>query len=411
MYNWTVIFLVSCDNAGDQLQALKTMLEQILACTISQQVAVVFCINMPVETVPLIDNTYVPPATLSDAKTTLFYRIELNQAGVGPKSQLVKIKEDPNFCLVKKGDVQRYFQEVVIGGGYEADRYLLFTWGHGAAAGLYYNNQQDNTGRWNMLFIDDLRDAILGAFQSGGVQKLKLAIMMNCYMQFFDAGYALSLAGVEYLVSSEYGADFFGYNYAKIFDTLYAQPGDATPEILARLAVSSLGEDRKLRRQLFFGAFFVSDLGLYDKLGVAINTLGRQLNLEMAKQGQSAKIGAAVKGCWPYINSTYCLVDFFRFVRGIRRRLGRDWEKELIEELLGFQRVLKETHYYGWLMRLLPLATGFSVNIPLRRNNAFFGRFTCPRSTFVTSFCHHSDWAEFVASYSKYLGSTNCSAA
>ena len=407
MYNWTVIFLVKCDDESAQVASAKAMFEEILACKISTDVAVIFCLRMPVSLIRSLDAAYSPaPGTDPDGLTTVFYKtIPLSSTVGGRNSQLVQLGiDEPQFDITDKVDIQRYFRDKVLGAGYAGKKHLLFTWGHGAAAGIYFTRSFPPPGeKIPILTMEDLKTAITGAFGNNDDQKINVMIMMNCFMQYFDALFALRAARVDYLMTSQFGLDFVGYNYTAIFTILYASSATLQSRDLANLTITSL-KTAAQRSKLATGAFFASDLSVCDQLAPAISLLGEQLSYELTQRPD--KIVSIIKGR-KYIHTDYDLVDIFLVARALKRKLRNSLAIPTIDKILDLRDQLLTARYFGLiLLTLRPRFTrGASICLPLDKNGHFFLTFVDPGSTRASLFSrsYDSKWSNFVVSYSQRL--------
>lgn len=412
MYRWTVIYIVSCDSNNDQLTAASQMFGDILQSRISDQVAVIICLHMATADVHLIDPTYMPSATAGD-NITLFYKIDPLPAPVsGKNSKLTLIaSENSSFDITQKASIQQYFQQRVLQGGFAASQYALITWGHGAAYGIYYEGTPPMTipSKWDMLSMDDLKDAILGAFGSSGNQRINVILMMNCYMQLFDTGFAMHAAQADYLICPEAGVDFFGYNYAAIFDQLFGTPAPGmSPLALATLVVTSLNDPAFAASQqanLNNLALYANDLSVYTAMATAMNDLGDALITELTTN--SAQILAAGRSCINnYVNALYNLVDFFGFVDALKTTLGATWQPNVMNTIQTLQAQIVTARYLGKSLQTPAkknFALGFSVCLPTISDNKFYLTYEDPASRFSTFFATSSGWSRFIKAYVKYL--------
>ena len=409
MKKWTVVNLIRCVNDAYQVSCLIKMLDDLYRFEVPEDISFVLCINITRKDIPLIDKDYVPkPGANPCRMTTMFYSLE-KPAGRGSrrKSGLVRIAdEQPDFDPLTQQDVQWYFSQIVLK-SYRASQYMLFTWGHGAAYGLYFDSNPPNPGeKFEMLSMDDLAAAIKGAF-GGGDQKVNVVVMMDCFMQFFDTGYTLSLAGVDYLAASVFGADFMGYNYRKLFGDLFSNSGIAPVE-LAKLAVTSISSNSlsnvALKRELRDAIFYTVDLSKYGDLAKNMSELAGKLLARLP--GDIEKIRKARNDC-QILHSFYDLIDFFRFVRALRKEFGEAWEKPLVDRILNSTSDFILAQFLGkGVVRSGPMESyplGYSFCIPLEGTTdfTFYRTYFDPASTFASPFTKDPNfkWSGFVKTF------------
>jgi hypothetical protein len=407
MHKWTIVYLIRCLNDAYQVRCLTELLAELYRNEVPPDVCLVFAINITIKDVRLIDGRYKPPAGSNPcAMTTLFYQLDSAGSGhSGRKSRLVEIApEDFSFDPLKKEYVKKYFASILQGSRFTANQYMLFTWGHGAAYGLFYDPSNPGPGqKYDMLSMDDLNDAITATFGSSG-QKINVVVMMNCYMQFFDTGYTLRLAGVDYLVASVSGATFMGYNYRKLFGTLLKDTA-MTPIDLAKLAVSSINDKNlsnvSLRRELYEATFYTVNLGMYEKLAGYMSELGEKLIAELPANVE--KIRAARNQC-QVIHPYYNLIDFFRFVQGLRNAFGANWQPDLVGKILHLPDAFVLASFHGKGLKRgkgqsYPL--GYSICIPLEGASSvkFYQTYFDPGSPYATPFSKAYQWSAFVKAF------------
>jgi hypothetical protein len=405
MRNWTVIYLVDCDKNVSQLNAAQHMFDKILALKIPPGVAMVFCIKMPVSGIQQLDPSFRPnPALPPGQLTTVFYRVEALEAPAGGReSQLVKLAdEEQSFDLTNKEHVKRYFKEIVLqadNGAYRAKKYLLFTWGHGAAAGIFFNGAFE---RLSILTMEDLKYAIDGAFEEYPAEKIDTMIMMNCYMQYFDAMYSLRAARVDFLMTSQFGLDFVGYNYTAIFTAIYSPQG-ISPKDLAICAVESLtGPAQQLNLQ--GGSFFASDLSVCDQLGAAICKLGARLSAALPDIKDVITSIFAVDD--DYTHPASELLDLFLFADRMGRQAGAPWRQET-DAILALKDRLLIKQYIGPRLEVVHpgmISRGCAICVPQVGDGVFFENFVQPgpRSSLFSKLAA-CQWGGFINSYTQLL--------
>jgi len=366
---------------------------------IPKNVFLIMAIYIQRKDIPRIDKDYRPPVGANlDTMVTVFYQLV---RGANGKTRLDSImQEDSSFDPVRKKDVIKFFSIIALREEFSAEHHMLLTWGHGAAYGLFYDPGPNFN---DMLTIDDLAGAITATFGAKG-QKIDVVVMMDCYMQFFDTGYTLHQAGVDFLAASVSGADFLGYNYKKLFGTLFSNP-DISPRDLACLAVSSIKDNNlanaALKNELNLATFYTVDLGQYEMLAGYMSELG--VTLLAGLPGNVQKIRTARNSC-QQIHNFYNLIDFFRFVQGLRSVFGANWQIELIDKILGMPSQFIVASYIGRGLKrgknqVYPL--GYSICIPLQQapSISFFENFFEPGSPHATPFTRKYKWSAFLQQF------------
>jgi len=397
MYKWTVIYLINCTDEQAQMTALEDMFAQIFKYRIPAEVAVVICMNITVKYMPSIDPKYkIRQGVNPISSTTVFYKVSaLKNPNGNVYNELVSIAdENPQFNYTKE-NVQTYFEDIVIKKGYSGESNMLLTWGHGASFGLFLGSGlPDGDEKFDMLSIDDLKDAILASFGNNKQQKINLVVMMNCFMQFFDTCFALRQSNVDFLVASASGAYFSGYNYAVIFSTLFNNP-NIQPEALAILATNSI--DHSMQD----ATFFTSNLSFCEKMADSMGRLGEALRKELPKQ--LVKIKRARDAC-DDINVLYNILDFFRLTLSIRQQFGDNWQKTLIDEIMTLRNQMLLATYIGSNLQrqqipIYPL--GYLTCFPPQggRTMKFYKTFIDPQSPLASGFSKSNQWAIFTAAF------------
>ena len=360
MKKWTAICLVKCDDEPAQLSSLNMMFKEILSLRIPSEIAVLFWVQAP-----------------ADIMTAAFYQVEALPAPDGDtKSRLVPLIPDEKDL--------------------KAEHCLLVTWGHGAAAGIYFDGVRPEEYSQGVVSMDTLGSAIKETFGLGGID---VVIMMNCYMQYFDTLYALWNADVKYTVASQYGLDFAGYNYKEIFGALYTSP-DIQPRDLAKLATTSLKTSVKAGLSED-AAIFSSDLSVIPSLANAICRLGQELIMTTPLQRKKIQ-GAAVKE--RYIHTGFDLIDVFVFVKIIRDTLGPDWETAT-RQILDLRDHLIIAEYQGHDLSRPGINLGCSICVPRTADLHFFLNYIKKDARYASFFQRTvaSHWQDFVVEYAKTL--------
>lgn len=395
MHKWTVIYLMDCP--GNTTTAAKAMFDDILSLNIPDEICISICLHIPVAAIKKVDPLYQGPAPATPVEqTTLFYGIVRNPSG-GSKLQL--LRENRNFDITRQQDVEIFFQSIQ-NGEQKAKRYILFTWGHGAAIGIFVSGSIQSSNPM-MLDMVELKEAILHTFSN----KLKIVIMVDCFMQYFDTGLLLRQAQVEYMVAAQYGITFFGYNYRKIFGTLYTNP-DISSRDLARLSVDSLPGSPGINDKLACAAFFTTKLSSYDQLINIINKLGKRLSEEMDERADL--IHAAI-GEDNYLNGIGKLIDLFVVIDDIAGKLGNNWQGQTIKDLHSLHKKMFIAKYTGpEITHPNPvIARGLSISIPDSRGNNFYNTFVkCSNPGSLSRIAGNcGEWTAFVDKYVAFMNS------
>lgn len=400
------IWLIRC-TAGYAYEAACciNLFKDLFRKTIPDDVSIIVWLDIGVDYLGSIDRAYKKPQGANpDENITRFYSIQnIKKPGLLKKSEVVRLRKDEDqFHIKDAADIQRFFSEVIIKGNFAGDENFLFTWGHGASYGVFYDgNPPASVGaRYPFLDAAGLRDAITGAFTSPARQRINAVIMMNCYMQFFDACFCLGQAGVEYLVASTDGADYAGYNYSRLFDHIFSAQGCSAAG-LALLAISSINQrgSMQLKRVLNLrdAAIYAVKLHTVGTMGDLMNRLGAALLAEM--DSGIDKIVKAQQSCTCW-NTAYNLIDLFRFVEQIKLEFDNTLPGELFTELQSAYTEFFIACYLGSSMKkMLGYPLGFSVCLPNRgaspNDLQFYLTYFIPGAEFASPFAN-GDWARFV---------------
>jgi hypothetical protein len=125
------------------------------------------------------------------------------------------------------------------------EKFLLFTWDHGAGFGIFAGDPRDRNETSHKEFkihpgprLHMLTSIEINAALATLGRKADLVIMMNCWTQMLETGFELSKsAGI--LVAPQTVDYFAGYDYIKIINQLVNFPNSTADEI-ADLAVNSV---------------------------------------------------------------------------------------------------------------------------------------------------------------------------
>lgn len=391
MHKWTVVYLMDCP--GNTTKAAKAMFDDILSLTIPDEISISICLHIPVAAIKKVDPLFPGPATNnSPGQTTLFYRVVRKEGG---GSKLDLLNEDKKFDITSQQDIRSFFQSIQ-DGEQKAENYMLFTWGHGAAISVFVSGTM-MTESPKMLDMVELKGAILDTFSG----RLKLIVMVDCFMQYFDTGLLLHQANVEYLVAAQYGITFFGYNYRKIFGALYATPAMSSKE-LATLIIPTRPLSKEMKDRLACAAFFATKLSSFDDLVNIINKLGEQLSIEMDERPHL--IHSAIRSD-NYLNGAGKLMDLFVAIYDIADALGDDWQAETIAQLKALQKEMFIAAFTGpEISKPNPvIARGLSVSIPKSTDNHFYNTFVTGNPGSISGIAGTcKKWTAFVDKYVEF---------
>jgi hypothetical protein len=413
---WTVFFLIKSveGSIGDAIEMINAIRRDVDAC---DYISVIFCLQVLKKNVPAIFSGDPNEIVKNDKldRTTVFCSLTKSDGqNVQFKSDLKLIAEEDAFDITNPKCIQEFFKEKILDNN-RAQRYMLFTWDHGSGYGIFRdvpetplvkildgaielvparnmslptpaivsNNIQNKNAidqdevltmdelatvidQDKVLTMDELAAAIGQAF---GEEKIELVVMMNCYMQFFDAGYALR-KNIKYLIAPESYIFFKGYNYEFIFRKLAREP-DLSSRKLAKHIVDSF--ELKVYDDYFVGisakattALFANDVTYYAELADYIDQLAGALEQELNKNKPEI-IMARVNT--PPVSGASHLVDFFYLLQNLQKSLGNNWQQELVEELLLLKKKTIIAQYIGfdfgnYVGSANP--SGFSIYFPIR---------------------------------------------
>jgi hypothetical protein len=234
---WTVFFLIR--SVGPNITHLIRLVNEIRSIPMAAAPAIVFCLKMLQENRRALECGDTGLMTTDDAPatvTTLFYILADDPQGDQFVNRLAYIDEKPDFDFSDPVYLEGYFREVILK-PFKARHYLLITFDHGNAFGIFPKEIIDNSGQQKVLYMEELNRAIRFALQG---KKIDVVMMVNCYMQSVMSGIALHRS-VKYLVAPESYMDFSGYNYASIFH-LIANRKNLKGRALAKHAITSFPE-------------------------------------------------------------------------------------------------------------------------------------------------------------------------
>jgi len=367
----------------------------------------VFCLSATIQQIKQIDTSYKPAAGQKDEDmTTLFYSLA---PAPGMGSTLRLLEKDFRFDIRNAADVRQFFRKYAVLQN-KADNYMLFTWGHGAAYGLFAPSSTKPTQLgsrkpvpWDMLTAKGLTDAITGAFGKGNQQKVRLVVCMNCYMQLLDTGLALAQAGIGYYVAPENVEMSVGYNYRDLFGFLFKGEG-VTGEALARLAITSLPQPVEGKPDpLGSTSVFANDLSKYSALAQAVSDLGNELRGQLPDGFcEIKKLVAASRAMAGF----FWLIDVFRFAEGVGEGVKKGRVRELADAVAALREcVVMESHFGSAEVAAAPdkYALGVSVCFPPNSKQAnnipFYITYIQKSSPYASWFSKQYDWSSFLRDF------------
>ena len=405
---WTVFFLIkSIDGSiGDAIDMINGIRRDVEACN---YISVVFCLNVLKKNIKAIeagDKDLEGPEGEDPPRTTVFYRLKKsNGQNEVVKSDLDKIDQNDEFDITDPKSVNGFFKDNILNKCH-ADRYMLFTWDHGNGYGIFSDKPSEkpvqvaaaveevvvveesipiqkinsltpalvsnatknkNTAAVdNVLTMDELAAALSNAF---GDKKIDLVVMLNCYMQVFDSGYALR-KHIKYLIAPESFIFFQGYNYEFIFRKLTNEPGLSSRK-LAKHIVDSFELKLYDKQDVGFSAkantaLFANDVSCYSQIADYIDQLAWALEKEVIQN--KPELIMARKNT-PSIGGATRLVDFFYLLQNLQKSLGKNWQQELIKKLLVLKKKAIVAQYIGFeFSNNVGSAnpSGFSVYFPIK---------------------------------------------
>lgn len=430
---WTVFFLIkSVDGSiGDAIEMINTIRQDVDAC---DYISIIFCLSVLKKNIQAIIAGDIRQISQDDdpARTTIFFSLTKSNGENGRfKSDLKPISEEDSFDITNPDSIKKFFKDTILEKNV-AERYMLFTWDHGGGYGIFRetpddppapiagrgielvplqkmnlptpvvvsNNIQNNnlTDQENVLTMDELATAIEEAF---GKKKIELVVMLNCYMQFFDTGYALR-RNIKYLIAPESYIFFKGYNYEFIFRKLSQEP-DLSTRKLAEYIVNSF--ELKLYDDFNEGitakgttALFANDVTYYSRFADYIDQLAGALQKELDKSKPEI-IMARVNT--PPVSGASHLVDFFYLVQNLQKSLGNNWQRELITNLKMLKKKAIIAQYIGNDFSNSPGSanpSGFSIYFPIK----LFGQIASKVAFDIikdTSFKRDRSWYELVMKF------------
>lgn len=407
---WTVFFLIK--SAGsDSIREVIRMINEIRCTELMGRLPIILCMNFFREDLEAVLSGEVNNvvARREGNYTTIFFSIVPDRHREGPyPNKLEIISENPRFDITNPRSIEDFFRHEILM-HYKAKHYLLISWDHGRLFGIFSDPGQGVIADRKIdiqdlhhekgvivLTMEELSEAIQMAFDK---QKIDVMIMMNCFMQFIDAGYALR-GSVKYLVAPETFIFIDGYNYPFLFQLLINKP-HVTPKKLAKQVVRSFG--KKVYRTYSDGiihkkntAIFATDLRYYRLLGELVDRLVDHF----LKRIEDIKplMTRAREFCT--IIHAKTVVDFFAFISFLHKE-GIFKDDPLaaslilsIRELIVVESFVGEGFTRQLDAHMVNPPSGLSIHlpraIPTREPNPGFDDF------FNTEFSRKTTWRKFI---------------
>jgi hypothetical protein len=357
---WTVFFIIK--SVDDSIDELITMVNEIRSLEFTKAISIVLCIHMVKENLDALlsgDASRIARKGSKKTFTTVFYTIVPAPKSERFLNRLEPIYENPEFDITNEDHLANYFKKEVLN-KHRAKRYILFTWDHGRAYGMFAENPNttgnvtqpiDMTGTIEIhqqegekiLTMEELANAIQWVFEE---KKVDIVIMMNCIMQFIDVGYALR-DSVKYLVASEIAMDYNGYNYPYIFQLLIDNPKISTKK-LAKNVVTSFSTKvfptvQMGRYQKSSGAIFSNDLSYYTLLANLIDRLSDCLIAQLPH----ARLDILRAKKNSIIDHSYQLLDLYTFLEYLEEYGLLQRDTVLASLILSIKQLIIFKSYIG----------------------------------------------------------------
>src|SRR5688572_29615829 len=140
---WTAIFIVS---TGDQDKYFQSdacdLFSELLSARLAQHVKIVLCLSTPLANLSKIDEGGFDIKDAGpDDIVTVVYKIERDVVTL--QNKLVFLNRLHDFKMQDQGDIA-CFLRIATQPEFQADRYMLFTWDHGAPYGIFEIKDDEN---------------------------------------------------------------------------------------------------------------------------------------------------------------------------------------------------------------------------------------------------------------------------
>lgn len=437
---WTVIFLVK--SIDGTINDVIRMINELCSIQFDNEISIVLCLHVAESHLAAIESGDVVAVdfhNLPEDHITTFYKIGKVSQKKFPNGLMPEYKhKKKNFDITNPADLLAFFKDCILK-DHVSERYMLFTWGHGSCYGIFKdltitdneveqhflpqrlagNTLKNMTGspikgvrpsaaravtsvdvlpmqgvNSKYLAMETLRDAIAATF---GEQKIDIVAMMNCYMQFFDAGYALANVA-KYLVAPETYMYFEGYNYSAIFSALAKDPAIEARtlcEIMVRSFEKKILTDREREKEVKDNtALFANDLSCYPAMSDSIYNFHSCLDMSAPKTKQA--IFEARSKCAP-LNSGTQVIDFGDLVFHLKSKLTM--EKARLDDMSAIMKKIVIAEYVGDLFKRNRMLTpsGFSVFFPFEEEGMvtnFEGLESYEKTDFFSN-----GWGKFISHF------------
>lgn len=405
-YEWVIIFLIYADLRSEQNfrekqskteRELESLYNDIRKANLNDAFKIYIIRNIIRE-------------NATDEKYDVTELIEVQPSKIETNGNVLKTitTYSTEFLVQKPAELGSIFNKIYKEN--RSNKYLLFTWDHGKAYGIFefknlnheeeilqlknspYNRWWDSSIKSNrshfkflikhsidepiveeFLTNEELSIAIKYGFEGN---RLDVLIMMNCGMQNVDTQYALKDA-VKYLVAPQGTIDEPGYNYKKILEGIFSN-SFISPKNIAKTAIESLDQDREFQQEDFKDvisrwAVFATDIEYFNLIIPIINLISKSLIEELNKQPDRRlldDIFNSWRSCFRFDNDprgskgvTYIL-DMLNWLNTIITNIKLieliDYKNQL-EEITKFFVVEK---YIGSNVYKMPEEDSFEGNLP-----------------------------------------------
>lgn len=407
---WTVFFLIKSAGSASIREVIR-MINEIRCTEMLGRLPVILCMNFfkgDLDAVLEGRESLIAAERSSQKFTTMFFSIVPDNHSQGQfPNKLEIIGEAPNFDITSPRSIEDFFRHEILM-QYKAKHYLMISWDHGRLFGIFNEGAEGlvadkkdlaqeihHEEGVTILTMEELNEAIQLAF---GKQKVDVMIMMNCFMQFIDAGYALRRS-VKYLVAPETFIYIDGYNYPFLFQLLINKP-NITPRKLAKQVVRSFAtkvystfDDGVAHKKNT--AIFATDLRYYRLLGELVDRLVDHFmkNIPQIK----LLIDPAREFCT--IIQAKKVIDFFGFISFLHKENIFKENPLVASTVLSIRDLIVVESFKGngftrQIDDLVNPPSGISIHLPMAlptdEPNPGFDDF------FKTEFSRKTKWLEFI---------------
>lgn len=417
---WTVFFIIKSVET-DSIDDAITMVNELRDIYYGDVVSVVFCVQVVEKWLPaLLAGDVNVSEEGNDTRTTAFLCLREDIHGQSRfKNLLVELERRDEFDLTTVSALVEYFEKIIIA-KFPSERHLLFTWNHGNGYGIFAGGSSvtvlnDQIARKTIdqhlyiksvqkaehftdapvevLSMNELGEALSIAFKT---KKIDLVVMMNCYMQYFNTGYALK-GSVDYLIAPESYIYFSGYNYSSIISELLRDPDQPSRNLAVHVVQSLEGKQYPspaLREEALAATALVTvDLSLYTEMADHVDELVAKMKVEMPSNMK--KLVKARHNTFKVKDALWG-VDFFDFLQQLKAQMPRHWQSDLIEKIMRTRKSLVVSAIIGKSLCKKPhgCPMGYMLYFPLVFSGDFYNGEI--RKFFGdTSYFLERDWHDF----------------